>query len=71
MASLQPIVDAEADHATSFLAAPGINFSTPGEPRQPHPARFVSGIPPSQVSRRRRADSTWGVISLQGLESVQ
>ncbi|XP_059738077.1 mucin-13 [Bos taurus] len=29
MGSLQPIVDAEADHATSFLAAPGVNFSTP------------------------------------------
>lgn len=39
MGSLQPIVDAEADHVSSFLAGPGINFSTPGEYWQPHPAK--------------------------------
>lgn len=44
MGSLQPIVDAEADHATSFLAAPGVNFSTPGEPQQPHPAKSSLGF---------------------------
>ena len=44
MGSLQPIVDAEADHATSFLAAPGVNFSTPGEPQQHHPAKSSLGF---------------------------